>query len=117
MPRQRLGRRIIIPNKTKGYLGRQAACLRGTERRKAGVPEDRRPPIMFLVYANERQRASVECVCVCEKEWITCQESEQEDKDCDVCMSRKIVVIFTITRYNGSTSAKWPWEHQQPPKS
>lgn len=82
VPRQRLGQRIIIPNKTKGYLGRRAACLRGTECHEAGRPKDRRPPIMCLVYMNELQRASVECVCVCERECITCQGREQEDKAC-----------------------------------
>lgn len=64
VPHQRLGHCFVIPPKTKGYLGRPAACPRGTQCHEAGRPVDSGPSITCPLYVNERQGASVVCVCV-----------------------------------------------------
>lgn len=63
VPHQRLGHCVIIPPKTKGYLGEPAACPRGTQCHGAGRPEDPGPPITCPLYVSQRQGASV-VVCV-----------------------------------------------------
>lgn len=76
VPHQRLGHCVIIPPKTKGYLGRPAACPGGTQCHEAGRPADSGPSITCPLYVNERQGASVVCACVKPEE--LCQTRGQE---------------------------------------
>lgn len=100
VPHQRLGHCVIIPPKTKGYLRRPAARLRGTQCHEAGRPVDWGLPITCPLYVNERQGASVfECVWVYNLE-VLCQTRKQETKTMS-CVLHAICVCPCVTEREG----------------